>query len=115
MMSTQDNGPELAGTMAYMSPEQWKEVAHGESKSGAIDQRADIWALGITLYELLNGKLPFERMPPRILSDQPLRLSYGSCQLPASLAVVISKCLERNPDERYRNADELAMALGQSC
>src|SRR5690242_12026389 len=94
----------VAGTPAYMSPEQ----VQGET----ADERSDIWALGVTLYEMITGKLPFrgERMEAvlhGIQSAEPQPLTASRADLPPELDWIVGKFLAKNPAERYQNVDEL--------
>jgi serine/threonine protein kinase len=100
------------GTAWYMSPEQCV------ARSGAIDERSDVYALGVMLYELLLGRLPHEvRGRPTadvqrmILLDPPADPLTINPALPAPLRAVLLKCLEKEPARRYANARELAEAL----
>jgi serine/threonine protein kinase/Flp pilus assembly protein TadD len=94
------------GTIAYMSPEQ----ARGED----VDHRTDIWALGVVLYEMVTGKLPFrgEYAPAimySILNENPKPLSALRRELPVALEDIIETALAKRLDERYRSmADFLA-------
>jgi TolB-like protein/Tfp pilus assembly protein PilF/predicted Ser/Thr protein kinase len=93
------------GTLAYMSPEQLR--------SQAADARSDIWALGVTLYELVAGERPFQgqnafELPSAILNQAPRPLPS---QVPVALAAVIERCLEKEPGKRYQQAGELRAAL----
>jgi serine/threonine-protein kinase len=103
-------GGELAGTPAYLAP----ELLVGEPAQ--VDRRADVYGLGVTLYEFLTGELPFgspdlvellrqvrEEAPP------PLRRSLPS--LPADLAAIVGKCLEKDPADRYPSSRALAADL----
>jgi len=93
------------GTLAYMAPEQLR----GE----AVDGRADLWALGVTLYEMVSGARPFQGqssfdVPVAILNAAPRLLPST---VPADLAAVIARCLEKDPAKRYQQAREVRDAL----
>jgi serine/threonine protein kinase len=97
------------GSPQYMSPEQM-ESSHD------VDARTDVWALGVTLHELLSGKRPFEGASPvqvyaSILMPAPLRLREHAPGVPVGLEAIVARCLQRNRDRRYRNVAELALAL----
>jgi TolB-like protein/Tfp pilus assembly protein PilF len=92
------------GTVAYMSPEQ--------AKGEAVDQRTDIWSLGVVLYEMLSGILPFkgdheQTLIHSILEQEPERLGRLRKDLPAGLENIVFKVLSKNPADRYQNMDEL--------
>jgi TolB-like protein/Tfp pilus assembly protein PilF/predicted Ser/Thr protein kinase len=87
------------GTVAYMSPEQ----ARGED----VDCRTDIWALGVVIYEMLAGELPFKGEHDQaviysILNAEPRPLTG----LPVELERVVNRALAKNPEERYQTASE---------
>jgi Tol biopolymer transport system component/DNA-binding winged helix-turn-helix (wHTH) protein/predicted Ser/Thr protein kinase len=96
----------VAGTVAYMSPEQ----VGGED----VDARSDIFSLGVVLYEMAGGRRPFgagssaETMDA-ILKDDPPALPPT---VPAALDRVVRRCLEKQPDRRFQSAADLALALG---
>ncbi len=96
---------ETVGTVPYMSPEQLR----GEQLTGCCD----IWALGVVLYEMIEGKLPFRGSTGFALSSAILRESPAplSGRVPARLRKVIQRCLEKNPAERYQHASEVRAAL----
>jgi TolB-like protein/Tfp pilus assembly protein PilF/predicted Ser/Thr protein kinase len=92
------------GTIAYMSPEQ----AQGEE----VDHRTDIWSFGVVLYEMFGGQLPFmgehdQAVVYSILNKKPKPLAELRSEIPLSIGQVIDKALEKNPDNRYQQIDEL--------
>ena len=96
------------GTTGYMSPEQ----ALGKS----LDERTDLFALGVVVYELATGRTPFQGDTVAEVFDhllnrrQPPLLTFNPT-LPRSLEIVLDKALEKDPDRRYRSADELLRDL----
>jgi len=94
----------ILGTLSYMSPQQ----AIGE----AIDNRSDIFSLGVVLYELLTGKLPFigdyeMAVIYSILNEEPLGIREINDAVPKTLEKIILKALRKDPKQRYQDADEL--------
>ena len=92
------------GTVAYMSPEQ--------AKGEAVDQRTDIWSLGVVLYEMLSGVLPFkgdyeQTVIHSILEQEPDRLAKLRKNLPAGLDNIMFKALAKKSSDRYQSMDEL--------
>jgi tetratricopeptide (TPR) repeat protein/predicted Ser/Thr protein kinase len=100
---------QLVGTVPYMSPEQ---VAADPT---AIDLRSDVYALGILLYELLAGRLPYD-LRQRVLheavriirEDDPAPLSSADRSLRGDVETIVAKALEKDPERRYQSASELA-------
>jgi len=99
---------ELVGSLGYMSPEQL-----GEPRG--VDTRSDVYAIGIVLYELLSGKLPFERKATSVLGlsraiestkPRPLDATFSS-----DLRAIVSKALRRSPDDRYQSVFALSEDL----
>ena len=99
---------EIVGTMAYMSPEQ-VQGAH-------IYHRTDIWALGIIMYEMLTGHVPFRGdLRPAILfellTQEPAPLSEIRADVPSFLNDIVTRCLNKDPAHRYQSAHEISKAL----
>src|SRR5271166_790808 len=98
----------VMGTAGYMSPEQ--------VRGQPLDHRTDIFAFGAILYELLAGKRAFHRSTSAetmtaILNDDPPSISQIAHTAPPGLQRVIHRCLEKNPEQRFHSASDLAFAL----
>jgi len=92
------------GTIHYMSPEQLG--------GGDIDQRTDLWALGVVLYETLNGQPPFKGDYPQsimysILNEEIERITLIRPDVPMELELIIKKALAKDAGERYQNSDQI--------
>ena len=100
--------PRAMGTIAYMSPEQ----THGSG----VDRRTDIWSLGVLFYEMLTGRRPFlgdtqGRLIYAIRYAEPIPIRELRSEVPAVVASVVSRCLEKNPAKRYQTVSELLDAV----
>ncbi|MGZ8867149.1 MAG: serine/threonine-protein kinase [Thermoanaerobaculia bacterium] len=98
----------MVGTPEYMSPEQFG--------GGRVDARSDIYSLGILLYELTSGEVPFGGDTPVVLgikhqTAQPAPIRGSRPNVPAWLERIILKCLEKDPADRFLTASDLAAEL----
>jgi serine/threonine-protein kinase len=101
---------QLVGTPAYMSPEQ--------ATAQAVDQRADLFSLGVILYEMVTGTRPFQSTSGVALlvamsTESPEPPSKRNPLVPPELEAVIAKCMRKKPEDRYRTARELLTDLDQ--
>jgi tRNA A-37 threonylcarbamoyl transferase component Bud32 len=99
----------MLGSPLYMAPEQMRSARD-------VDARADVWALGVVLYELLTNHWPFEAesMPElclKVVSEPPTPISKYRADVPLEMAQLIERCLEKDADKRFANAAEVASAL----
>src|SRR5262249_12140641 len=98
----------VMGTANYMSPEQAKGVH--------VDARTDLWSLGALLYEMTTGHLPFQGETPTetislILQKEPPPLTRFTHEVPEELDRIVTKALEKDPEERYQTAKDLLIDL----
>ncbi len=103
------NVTSLIGSPHYVSPEQI-------TGSGSVDTRTDIWSLGVCLYELLSGEVPFDAPTVLLLCSQvidfpPRPIADFRKGLPEEIVAIIAKCLEKERDARYQDVGALAAAL----
>jgi hypothetical protein len=99
----------MIGTPEYMSPEQAELLD--------VDRRADIYSLGVVLYEMVSGRVPFDGETPLSIAmkhktEKPRNVRELNAQVPPALEGVIAKCLSKSPADRYQSAEELMAALG---
>jgi serine/threonine protein kinase len=102
-------GCRVVGSPRYMSPEQFEYAAD-------VDARADIWAIGVILYELVTGSVPFTetdvfRLRERIRTEEPRPMNEVRSDVPPALAAVVGRCLEKRRGNRYPNLAEFAKAM----
>ena len=100
----------IVGTAQYLSPEQ--------ARGAAVDQRSDIYSVGIVLYELLTGRLPFTGDTPleiamKHLSEIPKPPSEVRPEVPADLDMVVLRALAKDPEDRYESAQEMERELAR--
>ena len=98
----------VMGTVGYMSPEQVR------GKVG--DHRSDIFAFGTILYEMVTGKQTFRKPTSAetmtaILNEDPPSISQVTAATPPGLQRVAQRCLEKNPEQRFQSASDMAFAL----
>jgi hypothetical protein len=98
----------VLGTPSYLSP----ELLQG----GKVDHRADMWAVGVILYEIVSGRRPFEAptitsLMTKIMTAPPPPLDAKTLKLPAGLAAVTMRALDKDPEKRFTDLDEMARAL----
>ena len=115
--SLQTEAGRVIGTLGYISPEQHEGAGAGGSRSAqpTIDQRADVYALGVMLFETLTGRTPHELQhhslaeAARIVrDDEPSRLGVINRSMRGDLETIVSKAIERDPARRYDTAAALA-------
>jgi serine/threonine protein kinase len=99
---------QMLGTVGYMSPEQ--------VKGQIADARSDIFSVGAVVYEMLTGRQPFRKPTSAetmtaILNEEPPAISQISTSTPPGLQRVVHRCLEKNPEQRFHSAYDLAFAL----
>ena len=100
----------IAGTLAYMAPEQTGRM------NRSIDARSDLYALGVTLYEMLTGELPFAASDPMEwvhchIARQPAPPDERAAGIPGPLSAIVMKLLAKNAEDRYQTAAGLTVDL----
>ena len=100
---------DVVGTPYYMAPEQLTNAKN-------VDERADIWSVGIILYELLTAKRPFDgrsmaEIISRVLGNRPTPPSEVRPELPKAIDAIVARCLASDRDDRYEDVGELAEEL----
>ena len=99
----------VMGTVGYMSPEQVKGLV--------ADHRSDLFSFGAILYEMLSGKRAFRgetsvETMSAILKEDPTEFAVANRSVPPALDRIVRHCLEKNPEERFQSARDVAFALG---
>ena len=109
-LSTMTRTGAVMGTPHYMAPEQ--------ARGMRVDIRSDIYSLGIAIYQMLTGELPFNAETPwevirQHIEAKPPQLRRGRPDVPRALESVVERCLEKDPARRYQTPSEMAVALAQ--
>lgn len=103
----------IFGTPRYMAPEQCRSMA--------VDQRADLYALGIIAYEMLVGHAPFDAENPLAILIQhvqepprPMAEARPDIEVPEEVEALVRKCLEKSPEHRFQHASDLVSAVAEA-
>lgn len=107
-MTTVTKSGAVIGTVAYMSPEQLR--------GKAVDHRSDIFSVGAILYEMLTGRRAFRGETEvdtitAVLREQPPESNFEQAKIPVSFQQIVQHCLEKEPENRFQSARDLAFAL----
>jgi serine/threonine protein kinase len=102
----------IAGTLAYMAPEQTGRM------NRSVDSRSDLYALGVTFYEMLTGQLPFTAVDPMEwvhchIARRPVPPGERRKDLPRAISTIVMKLIAKTPEERYQTAAGLESDLRQ--
>ena len=103
----------LVGSVPYMSPEQFA------GRPEEVDWRTDVWGLGVTLYALLTGRVPFdgdtlEEISSKAIEVDPIPMREMDSTIPEGLEAVVLRALAKRPGERFGSAEEMAAALEEA-
>ena len=98
----------FAGTVNYMSPEQ--------VRGQPVDHRSDIFSFGLVLYEMLAGRRAFDRASPAetmsaVVNDEPAGMADLLSSLPPQMQLILTHCVEKNPDDRFQSTRDLCFSL----
>lgn len=109
--TTITNTGNIIGSVHYFSPEQ--------ARGGYTDEKSDIYSLGVVMYEMITGRLPFEGESPiavalKHVQEEPVKPSKINPRIPRAIEDIVLKCMEKDISKRYNNATEIINDLRQS-
>ena len=113
-----DSDSDLTRTTQAMGSPSWMPPEQASGKSSTVDARADVYALGAVLYNLITGRPPFQAATHldtmmQVLEKEPVRPSTLDPKIPVDLETITLKCLEKDPDKRYQSSNDFSDELAR--
>lgn len=112
-----DDASEVTQSGQFIGSIPWASPEQAAARSGEVDLRTDVYALGVLLYQMLTGQFPYSmdgrphELLRRIIDDAPTPLRQHVPDIPADLETIVLKCLQKAPERRYQSAGELRRDL----